>query len=275
MGIFLGDTAPAKIFVWPNEVASVWAWDIKVWPMWLRPGIYHNAKLWLISISTDLETWLTIFDKNLGANRVYDNWTLTNENVGYYYQFWNCFGFPFDPGFTLSQSTNTNFTIDWFSPTNYLYLAAPIHTNKFYSNSLNYWGEQTNTAEARRGPCMEGFHIPSRTELQNLISLWTAFWFTTWERCKNYLLMPLCWKRTGSSTADTWTYGYYRSSTYSGVVGGGTAGNNMVNRGYWLLIDTTAISVTNWDSSAIGKCIRPFKNEAVIPDDTWEALYAA
>lgn len=34
MGIFLGDTAPSKIFVWGSQVASVWAWDVKVRPAW-------------------------------------------------------------------------------------------------------------------------------------------------------------------------------------------------------------------------------------------------
>lgn len=273
MWIYVWDAEIKWIYLWDTLLKEVYLWDTKIRPMGLKPWIYHNAKLWLISISTDNETRLTIFDKNLGANRVYDWGTLTNENVGYYYQFGNCFWFPFDPWFTLPQTTNQNFTLSGFSSSNYFYLTAPFHTNKFYNYSLDYWGEQTNTYIARRWPCMEWYHIPSKSDLDSLIALWTALWFTTWEWCKDYLLMPLCWKRTWSSTADTWTYGYYRSSTYSGVVWGGTAGNNMVNRGYWLLIDTTAISVTDWDSSIIWKCIRPFKNEAVVPDSDREALY--
>mgnify|MGYP003292106572 CR=1 FL=1 len=59
-------------------------------------GIFYNATLWLISISSDGTTWITIADKNVWATEVWDYGdTESQANSGNYYQRWNNYGFPF------------------------------------------------------------------------------------------------------------------------------------------------------------------------------------
>lgn len=59
-----------------------WTWDA---------GIYHNSTLWLISLSSDWTTRMTISDKNLWATTVYNSWdTLSEANCGKYFQWGNC-----------------------------------------------------------------------------------------------------------------------------------------------------------------------------------------
>ena len=59
-----------------------WTWDA---------GIFHNSTLWLIRISSDWTTWITIADKNLWATTVYNSWdTLSEANCGKYFQWGNC-----------------------------------------------------------------------------------------------------------------------------------------------------------------------------------------
>ena len=57
--------------------------------------IFHNPANWLISISWDWTTWITISDKNLWATAVYNDWaTLSQANCWNYYQRWNNYWFP-------------------------------------------------------------------------------------------------------------------------------------------------------------------------------------
>ena len=76
------DSSWTRIF--DGTSIAEWAW------------VYHNQIDWLISISDDGETRLTISDKNLGADTVYSNWdTLSQSNCWNYYQRWNNYWFPF------------------------------------------------------------------------------------------------------------------------------------------------------------------------------------
>ena len=66
-------------------------------------GVFHNATLWLISVSWDGTTWYTIMDKNLWATTVYNSWdTLSESNCGWHFQRWNNYMFPFTWSVTTS-----------------------------------------------------------------------------------------------------------------------------------------------------------------------------
>jgi hypothetical protein len=83
--------------LYPDPGATWWT----LWPSW----IYHNATLWLISISNDWNNWITIADKNLWATSVYNDWaTLTQANCWNHYQRWNNYWFAFTWSVTTSAT---------------------------------------------------------------------------------------------------------------------------------------------------------------------------
>ena len=78
------DNSRTQIYDW---------WD---WPQWELTWIYHNTTLWIISISSDWQNWITISDKNLWATTVWNRWdTLSEANCGWYFQWGNNYMFPF------------------------------------------------------------------------------------------------------------------------------------------------------------------------------------
>ena len=59
-------------------------------PVYVEPGVYHNAELWLITMSDNWYEWITIADKNLWATEVYNYGdVLTEANCWKFYQRWN------------------------------------------------------------------------------------------------------------------------------------------------------------------------------------------
>ena len=93
----------STLYDWSST--ATWAW------------IFHNATLWLISLSSDWQTWITIADKNLWATTVWNSWdTLSEANCGKYFQWWNNYGFPWTWSVTTS-STQVDASTYW--PGNY------------------------------------------------------------------------------------------------------------------------------------------------------------
>ena len=79
--------------------------------------IFWSSTDWLISLSSNWQTWITIADKNLWATTVWSSWsTLSESNCGKYYQRWNNYGFPRTWGITTS-STRVDASTYW--PWNY------------------------------------------------------------------------------------------------------------------------------------------------------------
>lgn len=112
-----------------------WTWNA---------GIYHNPTEWIISASSDWETWITIADKNLWATVVYNDWdTLSAENCWWYYQWGNNYMFPFSWSVTTS-STRVNAGSYW--PWNYYSSSTFITWNYNWdssnNNNLRWWISQ-------------------------------------------------------------------------------------------------------------------------------------
>jgi hypothetical protein len=98
--------------------------------------IYHNPDLWLISLSSDWNIWITIADKNLWATQVYnDGDTLSQDNCGYYYQWWNNYWFPFTWSVTTS-STQVDVSTYW--PWNY-YSSSTFITYNWAWDTTDNW----------------------------------------------------------------------------------------------------------------------------------------
>lgn len=229
--------------------------------------IYHNATLWVISLSSDGENWITIADKNLGATTVYNNGdTLSEANSGKYYQWGNNYWFPFTWSVTTS-STQVNASNYW--PWNYYSSSTFITTNWWDSSrntNLRWW--VTWTYEAMQWPCDEWFHVPSLSELTTIYNIWITLWCwnsSSGNWLKTYLKMPIWWVRSWTSVTNKWELWRYWTSYvpswdyYARV------------RDIWLYTNNInySYSISDWNQ------IRPFKNGAVIPDynDVWDTLY--
>lgn len=236
--------------------------------------IYHNATLWLISLSSDWENWITIADKNLGATEVYNDWdTLTAENSWWFFQWWNNHMFAFTWP-TSSEIMDSSYSVDArnYWPWNYYdaayFVLWDVNKNWDYSRNTNLRWNDTNTNEARRWPCSEWFHIPSKDEIVALKNAWITLWIISasdgsWT--KTYFKIPMSWfvYPANWTISNRWTYSWLRSS-YRDYYNW-TIYESSSSKSLWA---TSRASVWWW-------VIRPFKNEPEIPDynDVWDTLY--
>lgn len=124
-----------------------------------------------------------------------------------------------------------------------------------------------NTADysAMQWPCPNWYHVPSREENSAIVDAMTALGIdtSTWACMKTYLKMPYAWYRnqlTGSAAAQgtAWRYWSYLRLN--------------VNTASVLAFQSNGNGNSN-ASAAYGMSIRPFKDEAVIPDNTWTTLF--
>lgn len=78
-----------------TSVVPTSSWTKLYWTSIEAGWIFRDSSNWLISISSDWNTWITIADKNLWATTVYNDWdTLTQANMWNMYQRWNNYWFP-------------------------------------------------------------------------------------------------------------------------------------------------------------------------------------
>lgn len=93
------------------------SWTKLYWTSIEAWWIFWNSTDWLISLSSDWSTWITIADKNLWATTVWNSGdTLSETNAWKYYQRWNNYGFPRTWTVTTS-STQVDASTYW--PWNY------------------------------------------------------------------------------------------------------------------------------------------------------------
>lgn len=93
------------------------SWTKLYWTSIENWWIFWSSTDWLISLSSDWQTWITIQDKNLWATTVWNSWdTLSGTNCWKYYQRWNNYWFPRTWSVTTS-STQVDASAYW--PWNY------------------------------------------------------------------------------------------------------------------------------------------------------------
>lgn len=233
------------------------------------PWIYHNADLWLISLSSDGSTRYTIADKNLWATTVYNYWdTRSEDNCGVFYQWGNNYWFPYSWGITTS-STQVNAGNYW--PWNY-YNSSTFITGSYgwdssNNNNLRWWTTWTN--KAMQWPCANNFHIPTSTELQNIVNIWVNMWAWASDGVVNfqtYLKLPIAWYRYNAN----WNAGgrsqwfYWASTSFS------------TNQAYYIYIMwPSTLLIMNNGYRTYWYSIRPFTNNPIQPREwwTWTKLY--
>lgn len=235
------------------------------------PWIYHNATLWLISLSSDWESWLTISDKNLWATTVYnDGDTLSEANCGKYFQWGNNYGFPFTWP-TATSSTKVNAQNYW--PWNYYnsgtfitVTSSPYTWDSSQNQNLRWWTTWTNIA--MQWPCQDWFHIAKYSEWETIINTWITLWAWSswdWDNFKKNLKIPKAWRLLNttwsiSNVDGTWFY-------WTPIVSDTSS---------WKVVTLRFSNTALWQYNyywAEWHSIRPFKNDAVQPDTSWTKLY--
>jgi hypothetical protein len=238
---------------------------IYMWRTW--PWIYHNSSLWLISISWDGSTWITIADKNLWATNVYNDWdTLSESNCWKYYQRWNNYGFAWT--WTIITSSTTVDTSTYW-PWNY-YSSSTFITR---TSSSSDWSSVQNdnlrwyttwTLAAMQWPCPIDFHVPTDDERTAVKTAMSTLWIdiSNGACCKTYLKVPFAWYRTYNNTIDLqWKTCFYRTVTPNST------------KAVRVRINNSVFVLDSWYGRSYWNSLRPFKNVAVQPDESRTVLY--
>lgn len=236
------------------------------------PWIYHNSDLWLISLSSDGSNWITIADKNLWATQVYnDGDTLSEANAWKYYQWGNNYGFSYWVSPSNISSTQVNAGTYW--PWNY-YSSSTFITVTWNSLQDNSWDSSYNenlrwwvtwTVEAMQWPCAAWYHIPSKSETDTFSSVITSLW-VTWVNI--YLKVPFAWRIlwNNGTRQNMAAHQYFWNSNID------QSEPYLDERGWYVFFRSDGTGSASLLKSA-WLPIRPFKNEAVQPDDSRTKLY--
>lgn len=110
------------------------------WNAW----VFWNSTDWLISVSGDGQTWITIADKNLWATTVYNQWdTVSDVNCGNFFQRGNNYWFSHSWNITTS-STRVDASNYW--PWNYYSsstfitrMSSPYDWSSVQNDNLRWW----------------------------------------------------------------------------------------------------------------------------------------
>lgn len=230
-------------------------------------GIYWSSWLWLITLSDGAWVLITIADKNLGANAVWNPWdAYTIANTGNVFQWWNNYAFPSPLDSTPITTSSSKVDASTYWPGNYYY-DSTFRTGYIWMNAMNkdLWGETTGTDAARQWPCASGFHIPSKDEFQNLISKWNAVHQYIGWRFEEDFKLPIHGARNANWSASTSTTSaaYWTTSVFSDYYG------------MYAPINSTSAypSMNTYHYTTFGDYIRPFKNDPVTPDSNWAIIY--
>lgn len=120
------------------------SWTKLYWTSIEAGGIFWSSTDWLISLSSDWNTWITIADKNLGATTVWNSGdTLSESNCGKYYQRWNNYGFPRTWSVTTSSTqvdASTYWPWNYYSSSTFITRSSsPYDWSSVQNDNLRWW----------------------------------------------------------------------------------------------------------------------------------------
>lgn len=228
------------------------------------PWIYYNSTKWLISIGIDWFNFLTIADKNLWATLVYD-WTNDRAHCWDWFQWWN--NYMFTKGSAMyNYRIATQADTTWYWPNRYYSSSNWIYdSNAIYNPiNLNLWWDVTNTVEARRWPCQEWYHVPSKSDFDIIYNYFTKYWIFDDYHLWAYLKM---WKL--GSVNEAWyplSWWWYYLTSHMEVESWKQKVSAFSINDYW---DESYYLIDAWRIWGI----RPVYNNVEIPDSTRTVLY--
>ena len=134
--------------------------------------IFWSSTDWLISLSSNWQTWVTIMDKNLWATTVWNSGdTLSEANCGKYYQRWNNYGFPRTWTVTAS-STQVDASAYW--PWNYYSSStfitrssSPYRWDTTDNANLRWWVSQWSSQECALTISADTTVLATKTDLNS------------------------------------------------------------------------------------------------------------
>ena len=251
-------------------------WTVEFQWTWTA-GIYHDSTNWLISISSDWTTWITISDKNCWATEVYNRSSITQSNWWCFYQRWNNYWFALS--WSLTTST-TRVDATWYWPWNYyssstfiLTSSSPYNWDTSNNGNLRWWEDGnvnvTTMKEVQNiyiGDARPKTYTISWTEQSDMSSWWTYSDDAT--------------GLTAGSTEFDKFFGYYGCRLSSAWVE--TA--KIDQSAPWILDITQLWTLTSWDNVMIAfprLWIKMSKSWSVVtlsitqePNKTWYQYYA-
>ena len=190
------------------------SWTKLYWTSIEAGGIFWSSADWLISLSSDWQTWITIADKNLWATTVWNSWdTLSEANCGKYYQWGNNYWFTWTWSITTS-STKVDASNYW--PWNYYSSSTFINSGGGWSSvqNDNLWWWVTGLKPAS----LKNIYIGEKTVYE-----WEYIEYKMNADSNGILCVPLSWLNTswsrscpynwkvsvdwGSETIYSWTGG--------------------------------------------------------------------
>lgn len=222
------------------------------------PWIYYSEKARAISFSKDWTSWYTMADRNLWATT---NDTTNEWSYGCYYQWWNNYWFNRSERgcYTTAQRDVSSY---W--PSSYC-------CNKFVGGSNiqdwattannDLWGRVTFTFPAMRWPSLEWWHIGTPSDFSCVAGTYCCLSWSviTYDALKDYYKIPRNWyiwacNRNECHMGDyirLWTgYNYWDGCAYYYAYQSCLQSSNYLS----------------WKSCLFG--IRPFRNTALVPDNT-------
>ena len=280
-------------------------WTPIDWNLFFGEVIARNQSLGLLSLTyNEWHDCITIADKNLWATEAYyrdirdpeaTEPTLSQANCGYYFQWWNNYGFAWT--WTVSTTT-TRVDTSQYWPWSY--------QDTYYSRSLfwyttsssaardwsltpndNLWGGATNKERYKRfswvessdmkWPCPDGFHVPLASEWTNALNIITTLeWISQTAAGANKIAtdlhLPYAWAISVSSSPPkagnyrtTWRY---RTATATINTDGAYWGNCLA-----ITTRSSPYREVWWWRRAFGYTIRAFKDVPVAPDNTWTTIF--
>ena len=212
----------------PNDDAKNLAcWTID---LWLGTDLLTS---WCISAESNWSWWwannrypwcdaddIIIGTFTIAACNVWTNisgtWT---DSYWWLFQWWNNYDFR-------DWQTTDNLLYSWlisstrvptstYWPSNYYYSSTFITTSGWWDDwstdprNNNLWWDETDTNIARKWPCADWYHIPTRDER---VALHTAGgWGSNWNSMSNALKIPKAWSRSNANARidyawQDWSY---------------------------------------------------------------------
>ena len=254
---------------------------------------YDNINGNITVYSENFEYWITIQDKNVWAENVWDFWL--------YFQRWNNYGNTWESETTTGLlEYNSSYDNNWYNWEIKSYIKVgenaqlDIWTGWNHYDNLRGWGKDKNNAENivkwydtinhkvinaewRRWPCESWYHVPSAWEWHELMILYfKSIWayselltqndpifsrakrYQNWEYWQNFaadMRLPYAWVRTNWSGYDNNIHWYYRSSS--------PWGNYETQARRLRIQNTWKIDPSSWRWRAHGQSIRCFKNQYI------------
>ena len=126
------------------------SWTKLYWTSIESWGIFWNSALWLISLSSDWTTRITIMDKNLWATTVWNSWdTLSEANCGWYFQWGNNYVFPFTWSVTTSTTKrDTSAYWPWRYYRSSTFITWVADRSRVQNDNLWWWVSQWSTTKS-------------------------------------------------------------------------------------------------------------------------------